>query len=215
MHSSIHSHSLGHYLYYYTNQSIFPSEQVLLFPSHQFVCGISFSYSVAGPLDLDLVRENRGVDTVYIAQGVRPTPASQTWDNASYQYSIGFEAPESGASIYFEVSHYDMGEAPVESDDAEVFLALDNITLTFCLPCDYDALVEPEAILLGGPERIDIQLRRLTTYQFNASTPACPNETLVFTIESGEECNQPGYASSDCLPLFIFFFIFSRTCFLD
>ena len=96
------------------------------------------------------------------------------------------ESASSGSSLYLEASAYDLGEAPLESDDQELFLALDNLTLTFCLPCDYDTLTEPGAIIVGGPERVDVQLRTLTTYQFNATTPACPNETLIFSIESGE-----------------------------
>ena len=87
--------------------------------------------------------------------------------------------------MYFEVSEFDLGEAILEPDDTELFIALDNITLTFCLPCDYDTLSEPGGIILSTPERIDIQLRQSTRYRFNASASACPNETLVFTIESG------------------------------
>lgn len=140
---------------------------------------------MSGPLDLDLVRENWGVDTVYISSP-SPSPPGPVWESVSYRYNASGMLPSSGSSLYFEASRYELGEAPLESDEAELFLALDNVTLTFCLPCDYDTLTEPDAIIVGRPERIDMQLRRLTTYQFNASTPACPNETLVFNIESGE-----------------------------
>lgn len=120
-----------------------------------------------------------------MSQGTGPTASPGIWDSVSYQYSdVLLSTPVGASALYFEASRFDLGEAPLESDE-EVFLALDNVTLTFCLPCDYDALVEPDAIVVGGPERIDIQLRRLSTYQFNASAPVCPNETLVFTIESG------------------------------
>ena len=121
-----------------------------------------------------------------MSQGASPTSSPGAWDSVSYQYNdVLLNAPMSASALYFEVSRFDLGEAPLESDE-EVFLALDNVTLTFCLPCDYDALVEPDAIIVGGPERIDIQLRRLNAYQFNASAPVCPNETLVFTVESGK-----------------------------
>lgn len=128
------------------------------------------------------------MNTVYISQGTSNSSLdSGLWQSASYQYnSSSLNIPSSGSSLYFEVSQYDLGEAPLELANVELFLALDNVTLTFCLPCDYNVLVEPGAIIVGGPENIDIQLRRLTTYQFNASTPACPNETLVFNIEAGK-----------------------------
>ena len=167
------------------------AEQVLVFPSHQYICGLSFSYFVVGPLDLDVVRENLGVDTVFISSSEANN--SSSWEHVSYQYNISIhDAPLSGSALFFEVSEYDIGEAPLESDATQLLLALDNVTLTFCLPCDYNSFVEPGAIILGGPESIDIQLRRSTTYQFNASTPACPNETLVFTLEAGKETGREG-----------------------
>lgn len=90
-----------------------------------------------------------------------------------------------GSRLYFDVSEFDLGEAPPEPGEIEVFLALDNVTLRFCLPCEYDVLVEPGVITLLGPEMIDIQLRQSTVYQFNATTPICPDETFVFNIEAG------------------------------
>ena len=127
---------------------------------------------------------------VYLSQGAanssvlsdnNPSP----WESVNYSYNTTLQLPSSGSSLYFEASDFDLGEAPPELANQELFLALDNVTITFCLPCDYDSLVESEAIIVGGPERIDLELRRVTSYQFNASTPACPNETLVFTMESG------------------------------
>ena len=175
----------GHYFYYYANHTLSVAEQVLMFPSHQYVCGLSFSYFAAGPVDLDVVRENLGVDTVFISSSGASN--SHSWEHVSYQYNISIDdALLSGSALFFEVSEYDIGEAPLELDSTQLLLALDDVTLTFCLPCDYDSFVEPGAIFLGGPETIDIQLRMSTTYRFNASTPACPNETLVFTLEAGK-----------------------------
>jgi hypothetical protein len=180
----------GHYVYYYANQSLSVPDQVLLFPSHQFLCGLSFSYFIAGALDLDIIRENMGVDTVYVSQdSANSSLGSNPWESVSYVYNASLVPLSSGRSLYFEASQYELGEAPLELPNQELFLALDNVSLTFCLPCDYDSLVEPGAIVISGPQRIDLELRRLTSYQFNASAPACPNETLVFNIESGK-CNR-------------------------
>ena len=177
----------GHYVYYWSNRSLIVAEQVLVFPSHQYVCALSFSYFSAGPLELDVVRENMGVDTVSLSTS-QGSASPGSWEVASYHYNISlYEAPSSGSTLYFEVSEFDMGEAPLESDNLQLLLALDNVTLTFCLPCDYDAFMDPESVILGTPDNIEIQLRISSTYDFNASTPACPNETLVFTIQSGME----------------------------
>ncbi len=163
------------------------SEQVLLFPSHQYVCGLSFSYFFAGPLEqFDVVRENMGFDTVFMSDTLGAS-STRLWKTASYQYNVSiYDLPASGSSLYFQLSQFDIGEAPLEANDTQLLLALDNVTLTFCLPCDYDAFVEPGAVIVGAPQNIDVQLRISTVYEFNASTPACPNETLIFSIESGE-----------------------------
>ena len=180
-------HIAGHYVYYYNNRSLSVPDQVLLFASHQFVCGLSFSYFALGALSLDIIWENRAVDSVYSSpqEGMANSSSSSLWERASFaRNTTGLDPPESGSSLYFEISDFDLGESPLLSNQ-ELFLALDNVTLTFCLPCDYDTLVEPGAIEVRGPRSIDIALRRLSTYQFNATTPACPNETLFFEIDSG------------------------------
>lgn len=124
---------------------------------------------------------------MYLSQEGNSSLSSDPWERVSYHYNTTTtsEYPTSGSSLYFEASQFDLGEAPLEVAGQELFLALDNVTLAFCLPCDYDTLVEPGAIVIGGPQRIDLELRRLTSYRFNASTPVCPNETLLFSIESG------------------------------
>lgn len=179
--------SLGHYVYYYTNHSLIAPDQLLNFPSHQFVCGLSFSYIASGPLDLEVIRQNAGIDTVISQTAVNnATRDGLSWESVSYRYNITDPGiPSSGTSLFLEVSEFDLGEAPLELENTVLFVALDNVTLTFCLPCDYDSLVEPGTVIVGGPQRLDIQLRLSTVYQFNATSPACPNETLVFTIETG------------------------------
>lgn len=179
--------SLGHYVYYYTNHSLTAPDQLLNFPSHQFVCGLSFSYITSGPLDLEVIRQNAGIDTVISQAAVNnATQDGLSWESVSYRYNTTDPGiPSSGTSLFLEVSEFDLGEAPLELENTVLFVALDNVTLTFCLPCDYDSLVEPGTVIVGGPQRLDIQLRLSTVYQFNATSPACPNETLVFTIETG------------------------------
>ena len=114
-----------------------------------------------------------------------PTSNASMWLAASYNYSImNSTFMTSSWQMFFLISAAGIGEAEMQ-DTMDIFLALDNVTLTFCLPCDYDGLVEPGAIIVGGPEEIRVVLRQSTTFQFNATSPACPNETLVFMLESG------------------------------
>ena len=82
-------------------------------------------------------------------------------------------------------SNIDFGEAPPAPGEDDVFLAIDGVVLTYCLPCDYDSLGDVGGISVDGPDRIDVALRIVTTYQYNASSSVCPNETFTFTIESG------------------------------
>lgn len=90
-------------------------------------------------------------------------------------------------SLIIIASNFDLGEAAPEpgSEFDDVFLAVDDIILTLCLPCDYDSLGDVGAINVDGPERIQVSLRLADHYQINASSPVCPNETFAYAIESG------------------------------
>lgn len=139
------------------------------------MCGLSFSYFTAGPLSLDITRLNTDQTSVPIQD------SAAMWQSFHYQYNTS----SSNDPLIFEVfdDFEDLAEAPLV--DTSILLALDNISITFCLPCDYDVLTEPGAIVLGGPESIQVHLRSSAKYQFNATTPICPNETLSYNIEAG------------------------------
>ena len=169
------------------------------------MCGLSFSYFAAGPLILEVVRFDAGIDTVY--NSMDSYTNDSIWKVALYHYNTTvINDASSSLQMYFDVSGSELGEA--EQDMADIFLALDNVTLTFCLPCDFDGLVELGSIIIGGPQDIQVQLRQLVILQFNASSPACPNETLMFTIEAGINVAYLHVTTNISLNLNFHFFLF-------
>ena len=147
------------------------------------MCGLSFSIYVSGPLNLEVIRFNADSDSVY--NFMDSTFNASVWSKASYNYTSADSTLGGNLMMFFRLSSAELGEAELLGMP-DVFLALDNVTLTFCLPCDYDGLVESGAIIVGGPQEIAVMLRQSVTFQFNATAPACPNETLAFVLESGE-----------------------------
>lgn len=94
---------------------------------------------------------------------------------------------EYSGALAIVASNSDLGEAAPEPGEANVFLAIDDILLTYCLPCDYDRLGDVGGITVGGAPGggIDVHLRLVDHYQLNASAQVCPNETFTYRIESG------------------------------
>jgi len=148
------------------------------------VCGLSFSFYASGPYNLEVIRF--GADTESVYSFMDSAFNASAWSKALYNYtSMDSVISRGDMRMFFQLSAAELGESEV-LDMPDVFLALDNVSLTFCLPCDYDGLVEPGAIIVGGPQEIAVVLRQSVTFQFNATSPACPNETLAFVLESGE-----------------------------
>ena len=101
------------------------------------------------------------------------------------QVNLNTSDDQTGA-LAILVSNFDFGEAPPEAGQDDIFLAVDDVVLTLCLPCDYNSLGDVGGIAVDGPERIDVSLRIVSHYQINASASVCPNETFTYTIESGK-----------------------------
>ncbi len=112
-----------------------------------------------------------------------PTNNSTVWRRKT----LGFNSSDPfDGDLYFDVSPYDFGEAPVEPGGYDLFLGLDDILLTFCLPCDYDALDTGGGLALIGATDLTIRLRVTSKEIYNGSSSICPNQTLEYSIESGE-----------------------------
>ena len=112
------------------------------------------------------------------------TSNTSYWRTASFNYTMSPTPADLGALV-FDVSEYDLGEAAEEGADYDLFLGLDGVNLTFCLPCDFDSLSTPGNLVLDAPRNITVALRASQSFTLNASSPLCPNETHVFGIESG------------------------------
>ncbi len=77
----------------------------------------------------------------------------------------------------------------MEPGGYDLFLGLDDISLTFCLPCDYDTLGTPGGLGLVGSNDITIRLRVTSKEVYNGTSSVCPNQPLQYNIESGERKN--------------------------
>ena len=88
-------------------------------------------------------------------------------------------------SLKILIEGFELGEAEEEGDDSLV-AAVDNITLTFCLPCDFDILPLPGNLMLTAPTVLNVSLGYVTNFTLSASSPLCPSLPLFFTIEAGE-----------------------------
>ena len=174
----------GHYFYFSSNQQLSTEERVLTYPSntHQFTCALSFSYYAVGPLELEVLQANLAIHSIFMPS---QSMANQTqWERAHLDFNT---SDTYSGSLVIIASNFELGEAAPEpgSDSDDVFLAIDDIILTLCLPCDYDSLGDVGSVIVDGPERIDVSLRLVHQYQFNASSSVCPNETFTYAIESG------------------------------
>ena len=94
--------------------------------------------------------------------------------------------PVDVGALVFDIAEFAPGGAVEESqDNNDLFLGLDGVNLTFCLPCDFDSLSTPGNLVLDAPQNVTVALRASHSFTLSASSPLCPNETRVFEIESG------------------------------
>ena len=93
--------------------------------------------------------------------------------------------PVDVGALMFDIAEFAPGGAVEEGQDNDLFLGLDGVNLTFCLPCDFDSLSTPGNLVLDAPRNVTVALQASQSFTLNASSPLCPNETRVFEIESG------------------------------
>ena len=111
--------------------------------------------------------------------------ATSTWQQStSFSYNVTAEPTDAG-ELVFQVSEFELGEAPPE-DSSDLFLALDDVNITFCLPCDFDDLAAPGSLLLSSPSEFGITFGEVNRFTLRASSPLCPTVPLVFAIDSGQ-----------------------------
>ena len=112
------------------------------------------------------------------------TSNTSDWRTASFNYSLPTTPADLG-DLVFDISEIDFGEAEEEGPDYDLFLGLDGVNLMFCLPCDFDNLSTPGNLILEAPQNVSVPLRASRSFTLNASSPLCPNETIMFEMDSG------------------------------
>ena len=169
--------------YFYITAPTLPiTVYALRFPSSQYVCSLSFYFSTSGPIDVDVLRENIDINTVYSSSGIGSTETTH-WEPISFSYNTTIDS--NWGAIAVEVSEYDLGEAVRESTGEELFLGLDGLNLTFCLPCDFDRLPEADNLALTAPPSVNVTLGFVAEVALEGVSVLCPDVPLVFEIETG------------------------------
>lgn len=121
------------------------SERVVAFLSRAgYACGLTFSYHITGVGRLDL-RSSSGV-TIW----------SSSSDEGMARWVIA-TLPES--SQYFTPHVEDAVEFVLVSTGANASIALDDIDVNFCLPCNFDSLHSSSALRLSYTNYTRVYLR--------------------------------------------------------
>ena len=108
------------------------------------------------------------------------------WEQStSFSYNVT-AIPTDAGQLVFQVFDFDPGEAPLEGIGSDLFLALDDANITFCLPCDFDNLSASGNLLLNNPSEFGITFGGVNQFTLQGSSPICPTVPLVFAIDSGE-----------------------------
>ena len=149
-------------------------ETLLTFPTHRYICHISFSYFTSPPssLELSVLRFNIGREFV-------PLSTEPQWNWWDTEFDLSEESGEDyPLKILIEGAGME-GEAEEVGGGGELQVAaVDNITLSFCLLCDFDLLTEPGNLLLSALSTLDVSLGCVSNFSLSASSPLCPSHLL-------------------------------------
>ena len=152
----------------YINQVV-----ILFYPTQKFIANMSFAFYMTGPQTLRISQVD--VKTFDIVSNNQ----TLTWE----QISLQFGTPYPGLGIVIEspsLSGGELGEAPVEGS---FYLAIDNIIMTYALPCDFSALNIPGNLQISHQSYLDIPLGYVTYVHFTASSTICPNGPFIYVLE--------------------------------
>lgn len=154
---------------------------LLSFPTIQYICGISLSYYASSTLDVRVLRVNIRADTL---PPLIDSAISQ-WNYWSEDYDITqVEEDDRDNELRILIEGLEFGgEAEEEEQDGQWVATVDNITLTLCLPCDFDMLSNPGNLVLTAPSSLNVSLGHVTNFTVTASSPLCPSLPLIFNIE--------------------------------
>lgn len=154
---------------------------ILQFPTFQYICNLSLAYYTSDAAKLSILRTNIGPDDII----VYPTlDSANEWQYHSVQYNVSAVPEEDKAyPLRLTGSSYELGEA---EEVSSLVMAVDDLTVTFCLPCDFDLLPQPGNLNLVAPSSLNVSLGDMSERMLSASSPLCPTLPLFFEIEEGE-----------------------------
>ncbi|XP_019851134.1 PREDICTED: uncharacterized protein LOC109581456 [Amphimedon queenslandica] len=176
----------GSYFYYVKSINYFNQALLLSYPTQKFIAGLSFSFYMVGPQSLQILQSHvTSFDIIsnYSWNGNETV----TWERANIEFSTPY--PDGNVLFISPSIGGEIGEAPIER---EPFLALDDIELTFDLPCDFSLLSNQGNLILSHPSFLDITIGNINTVQFTAISPICTDGPFIYTLDSN---NITGLAS--------------------
>ena len=129
----------GSYFYYRASSEPPSDIHLLVFPTQKHILNISFAYFITSSLELLLVQENvKHVEIESNHTGNENQTATSVWEQTSY--TLDPPSPIGGGIILRVRTLFDLGEGAVDPVSSALVLAVDDILMTFDLPCDYDML---------------------------------------------------------------------------
>ena len=155
---------------------------ILQFPTFQYICNLSLAYYTSAPAELSILRVNVGPDGIMVYPAL---DSANEWQYHSVQYNVSAIPEEDKAyPLRLRACSYELGEA--EEVSSSLVMAVDDITVTFCLPCDFDLLPLPGNLNMMAPSVLNVSLGAMSETVLSASSPLCPVLPLFFQIEAGE-----------------------------
>ena len=131
VHVKIHFHAAaGSYFYFNGTDTLSTETRLLTFPTQKYLLNISFAYFISSSLELTIIQEN--VHHIIIE-------SNQTqikWEKASYVLA----PPAVTGEVILSVDTFDHGEGQVDPQADPLILGIDDITMTYQIPCDFDLL---------------------------------------------------------------------------
>jgi len=158
----------GHYISAQLDPSIAQSQVVAVYSAAAYVCGYSFSYQLRG--DGELVLQSSSRNVVWSSGTEEQQWVHVNMSNADPQ----FLTRNLSDGLQFSLVSHGGGDMP------RAFL--DDITLDFCLPCDFQELQRTENFYLSYENSTSIYLRVSQTMSIEATVRGCPNVILGFKI---------------------------------
>ena len=164
-------------------------ETLLSVPTYHYVCHISLSYFSSPNLDMSVLRFNS--ERTFLPPYTEPTTTTTTqWNHWRVDYNIS-EGGRMDYPLMIMIEGVLVGGEAEEEEGGLQVAAVDNITLGFCLPCDFDLLPQPGNLQLTAPPALNVSLGQITNLSLSATSPLCPSLPLIFSIDAGKENTNP------------------------